>query len=237
MRHMGRPAAGAPCLAALFDFDGTLVLTTAGVEQTWTSWAHRHGLEPSAVLTRIHGRRTEEIMRELLPAGDAGRRADELEAEIVRTTDARPVAAICRLYRGLPDDRRAIVTSARAMTVRSHLHTQGLEVPRVLVAAEDVARGKPDPEPYRLAASRLNLHPDQCVVVEDAPAGVRSGVAAGMTVVGVTSSHPAEALLSAGASAALAPAAAAARIGRLLDRTPGPRGGLDNPDGSSLEPV
>lgn len=212
----GRQAVGSPRLAALFDFDGTLVLTTAEVEQVWTSWAGRHGLEAAAVLSRIHGRRTEEVMQQLLPGDDASRRADELEAEIVRVADARPVAAICRLYQRLSDDRRAIVTSARAGTVHSQLNAQGLDVPTVLVAAEDVAHGKPDPEPYRLAAHRLGVGAEQCVVVEDAPAGVCSGVAAGMTVVGVTTSHTAEALTRAGASAALAPTAAAALVGRLL---------------------
>ncbi|GAA3395413.1 hypothetical protein GCM10020369_68440 [Cryptosporangium minutisporangium] len=89
-----------------------------------------------------------------------------------------------------------IVTSGTMAVATARLAAAGLPTPGVLVTAEDVRAGKPDPEPYVIGLERLGAA-GPVVVVEDAPAGIRSGRDAGCPVVAVTTSHPAEELAEA----------------------------------------
>ena len=184
------------CRAVLLDLDGTLVDSAASVDRQWRRWAALHGLDPDVVAPAVHGRRGVEIIRHFAPQLDAERELRERlipwEASDVEGNAAIPGAA--SLVAALPGDQWAVVTSGPPPVALARLRSVGLPVPHVLVSAEDVSRGKPDPEGYLLAARRLGATPEGCVVVEDAPVGVAAARAAGMRVVAVTTTHAAEAL-------------------------------------------
>jgi mannitol-1-/sugar-/sorbitol-6-phosphatase len=172
--------------AALFDMDGTLVDSTATVELVWTEVAARHDLDAAEVLAVSHGVRAADTMREFLADDQIAEAVAWLEARELELVDGTVEVAgageyLARLSeRGVPF---GIVTSAPRPLAQARILAAGLELPDVLITAEDVAFGKPDPEGYRLAASRLGVEPAGCVVFEDADAGVRAGLAAGATVI------------------------------------------------------
>ncbi len=172
----------------LFDNDGVLVDSVASGNAAWTQWAGEHDLDPAHVLELVHGRRAADTVAALLPADRvavATDRINALELSTAGTTVALPgaLALLTSLVgAGLP---WAVATSATRPLALARLEAAGLPVPDVLVTADDVERGKPAPDPYAEAASRLGLDPADCVVLEDSPAGVEAGVAAGARVVGV----------------------------------------------------
>lgn len=180
------PTAAIDADALLFDNDGTLVDTTSAVDQAWRDFAARFGVDPEEVLSVAHGVRAEETIRRFLPDGDPAEAAawlDARELELVHETVALPGARelLTRLTElGAP---WAIVTSANTLLVRARLAAAGLPTPPVLVTADDVPVGKPDPACYLLAAAQLGVDPTRCIVVEDTAAGVRAGLAAGARVV------------------------------------------------------
>ncbi|MCJ7858153.1 HAD-IA family hydrolase [Corynebacterium kalidii] len=177
--------------AILFDIDGTLVDSTPAVNRAWRSWAARHGIDADAVLAVCHGRRSADTIAEFLPAEDVAAEAEELER--VEAADVDGVVALpgaAELLAALPESAWAAVTSGSRALMRARLAAAGLPVPEVLVAAEDVTEGKPDPQGYRAAARRLGVDPADCLVLEDAPAGLGAGRAAGGRVLAVATSHP-----------------------------------------------
>jgi mannitol-1-/sugar-/sorbitol-6-phosphatase len=143
--------------AVLFDLDGTLVDTTVVVERTWRAWAARYGVNPDAILRVCHGRRTLETILQFAPAGiDPIAETALVEEEMTRDTDGVvPVPGAKALLDSIPSDRWAIVTSATRSMAEARLHLVGLPTPAVLITAEDVAVGKPNPEGYRRAAREL----------------------------------------------------------------------------------
>jgi len=172
------------CRALLFDMDGVLVDSTAAVARVWTIWARKHGLDPEMVVKIAHGRPSITTIRELLPHGNheaEDREVERLEIEDVEGIVALPGAA--ELLRTLPATRYAIVTSATRPLAEVRLRAAGLPIPERLVTARDVQRGKPHPDPYLRGAPLLGVSPAECVVIEDAPSGVRAGKAAGTRVV------------------------------------------------------
>jgi sugar-phosphatase len=188
---MTLPYADRHFAAFLFDMDGTILSSIAAAERVWAVWATRHGLDVAAFLPTIHGRRSVETIRQLaLPGVDAQAEADEitrLEIDDVAGVDALRGAAA--FLAALPPDRWAIVTSApRALALR-RIAAAGLPVPAVLVASEDVVHGKPAPDAFRLAAQRLGVAAVDCLVFEDAPAGIAAAEAAGAAIVVITASH------------------------------------------------
>lgn len=170
--------------ALLLDMDGTLVHSTTEVETVWRLWCQGHRLDPAPVLAMCHGVRSREVIRALAPQLDLAREVALLdELEIQHAGVAEPIAGARTLLAALPPARWALVTSASKRVARHRLASAGLPLPRWLIGAEDVVRGKPDPEPYLLAARRLGLAPADCLVFEDAPAGIRSALQAGCQVV------------------------------------------------------
>ena len=180
-----------PYAAFLFDMDGTVTNSIAATERVWTAWARRHGLDVDAFLPTIHGVRAEETIRRQNLAGvDVAHEVDAvLAGEIADIEDVAPIPGADAFLRALPADRWAVVTSAQRDLALSRLNAAGLPIPAVLVTAEDVSRGKPAPDGYRLAAQRLGVTPETCLVFEDAPAGVLAGEAAGADVIVITAAH------------------------------------------------
>jgi mannitol-1-/sugar-/sorbitol-6-phosphatase len=186
------------CSAVILDVDGTLVDSTPAVERIWRAWSAEYGLDPVAVLRDAHGRRSEDTIRELLPADMveyAVRRQQTLELEDLADIAAMPGARdlLSRLARS-GQVRWALATSLNRRLLVARMAAAGLPVPATVVTGELVVNGKPDPEGYLLAARELGLPARECVVVEDAPAGVIAAKAAGATVVAVTHTFPADIL-------------------------------------------
>jgi sugar-phosphatase len=178
--------------AVLFDIDGTLVDSTPAVERTWRTWASHRDVDVAELLRVCHGRRTEDTVAQFLPEDE--RAAGVAELEQLELEDLDGVVALPgtrELLVRLPPDRWAAVTSGSQRLMRARLAAAGLPVPDVLVAAEDVDAGKPDPEGYLSAAASLGLGVDRCLVIEDAPAGVAAGRAAGAWTLAVATSHDA----------------------------------------------
>lgn len=176
--------------ALLFDMDGTLVCSTGDVEQVWRLWCREHLRDPEPVLAMCHGMRSREVIRSLAPQLDVEREAARLDELEMLHTGGDAIAGAGELLRHLPPQHWAIVTSAGERVARHRLNCAGLPLPNVLVGAEAVVNGKPDPEPYLLGAVRLGVPPARCLVFEDAPAGIESALRAGCAVVQVGGDAP-----------------------------------------------
>jgi sugar-phosphatase len=183
--------------AVLSDLDGVLVDSRDSIERGWRLWAARRGL-PEPADEQLHGRTSAAVVADLAPDLDAETEAAEVEriqAERGGAVTALPGAV--DLLTGWPRERLAIVTSGTHDLAAARLQAAGLPMPDVLVTAERVSRGKPDPEGYLLAARELGADPAECVVLEDAAMGVTAGLAAGMRVVGIADSNAADELAEA----------------------------------------
>ncbi|WNM24396.1 HAD-IA family hydrolase [Demequina capsici] len=171
--------------AVIFDMDGTIVDSTEVVERMWSAVAERHGLDLDGILEYSHGRQSRDTFTRFLPAGadiDAAVAAHEL-AELAVTDGTVEIPGARALMDSLVGARHAVVTSAPRELARVRIEAAGLRVPEVMVAAEEMPVGKPDPAGYLLAAELLGVDPARCVVFEDADAGLRAAVASGATTV------------------------------------------------------
>ncbi|MFI6283091.1 HAD family hydrolase [Streptomyces sp. NPDC050988] len=179
--------------ALLFDNDGTLVSSLESVYRCWTRWAEEYGITAEEFArVELHGRPAAEIAADLLPADrvpEAVVRIEQLEVEDVEG-GVQLLPGTRALLDSVPADRWAVVTSATRRLAEARLDEAGIR-PKTLIAADDITRGKPDPEPFLLAARRLGVDPARCVVFEDAPAGLQAGRSAGMTTVALTTTHQA----------------------------------------------
>jgi sugar-phosphatase len=182
------------CQAMFFDMDGVLVNSTDVVARVWRRWAIAHGFDPDAVVRAAHGRPSIDTVRDFLPHADSN--AENLEVERQEIDDLEGVVAIPgapELVSSLPANRWTVVTSATRPLAEVRLRAAGIPIVSTMITSGDIQRGKPDPEPYLKAAARLGYAPEDCVVVEDAPAGIRAGKAAGARVIAFpTTSNRAE---------------------------------------------
>ncbi|MFS8050207.1 HAD family hydrolase [Rhizobium sp. BR 314] len=178
--------------AVLFDMDGTLVDSRAVVERVWSGWARRHGLDLQKILAVSHGRRTIDTVRQFdLPGMDPADEARQLEA--IEAEEDEGIVAVCgaqQFVDQLGNEQWAVVTSAGRSLAVKRLTAAGLPIPEILITAQDVVRGKPDPQGYLLAAERLSVSPGRCLVFEDAPAGIEAGLRAGCDVVAIKAAQP-----------------------------------------------
>lgn len=188
------------CSAILFDLDGVLVDSTRSVDRFWRLWAKDNGLDPETAVNVAHGRRTIETLRILVPHLNAEAEADRLEKLEAHSTEGVTVMpGAAELVNTLPSDGWCVVTSGTRYLATRRLAAGNLPVPDILVTADDVKNGKPHPEPYLKGAELLGVDPNKCLVVEDAPAGIQAGHAAGMKVIGLASTYGREELLEADA--------------------------------------
>ncbi len=187
----GAGTGGIGCAGILFDLDGVLVHSAEPVRRSWRRWAREHGLPERTVLGAAHGRRTVDTLRVLAPYVDAEAEAARLEA--VQSEDTDGVTAgvgALTLVSLLPPGSWAVVTSGTRRLALARLAAAGLPPVAGLICGDDVSAGKPSPEGYLRGADLLGLPPHECVVFEDAVAGIEAGHAAGMTVVGVSGQQP-----------------------------------------------
>jgi sugar-phosphatase len=172
--------------ALLIDLDGTLADSHASIVRTWDGWAARYGVDPARIHAIMPGRTAVSVMREVRPdlpaAVMAADGAELLDQQVTDTADVRALPGARELLAAVPAGRWALVTAGDDRLARARLRAAGLPEPTVLVGCDSVARSKPDPEGYLLAAARLAADPARCLVIEDAPAGVTAGLAAGATV-------------------------------------------------------
>ena len=193
----------------LFDLDGVLIDSTAGVTRVWRDWAVRHGLDPAQTAHIAHGRRAIDTARLLAPELDADAELLDLERrEIADSYDIVVFPGAAALLLSLPPRRWAIVTSGTRDLATHRLSVAGLPIPELMITGSDIERGKPHPEPYLRGAALLGLAPTACVAVEDAPSGIRSALDAGIPVLALPSTYPVEEL---GSATALLPDLASLR--------------------------
>jgi sugar-phosphatase len=198
--HLGRDKSNTVLLTAsgfLFDIDGVLVDSTAIVERHWRRFAEQYGLDPGALLANVHGRRAVDVIGELAarlrsPMDQVIREWEQHDTNDQAGVTALPGAA--RTLEQLPPHCWAAVTSGSAAVARSRLRAADLPVPRLLVTADDVPAGKPDPAPYLAGAEMLGLRPAECLAVEDAPQGLLSAIRAGCRTLALLTTHTREQL-------------------------------------------
>jgi len=183
------------CKGILFDMDGILISSIGSVERSWTKWAHLRGVDPALARKTAHGRRAIETVAKLRPDLDSEQELKVIEdIEVADNEGLTVLPGVLDLLAALPSDRWTVVTSATERLARIRLATGGIPVPKHLVTADQVTRGKPHPEPFLAGAALLGVAPAECVVFEDSSSGAEAGRAAGCTVVATTFSHPAELL-------------------------------------------
>ncbi|MCV0425068.1 MAG: HAD-IA family hydrolase [Roseibium sp.] len=175
----------------IFDMDGTLVDSRLAIERIWRMWAAEKNMDIAALLCASQGRRTQDTVR------DFALKEMDIEAEVAwlqgkEETDLEGIVSIPGAYEfltGLKCDDWAIVTSAGRLLASKRLEAAGLPIPKVMISAEEVRFGKPSPEGFLLAAERLGVEPNQCLVFEDAPAGIAAGMAAGCDVIAIAAAR------------------------------------------------
>ncbi len=172
------------CSALLFDLDGVLIDSTPAVARVWHRWALEHGFDPDTVVHLAHGRPSRTTIRELLPNADIASEDREVERREMEDTDGVVLLpGAQRLLNALPPERWTIATSCTRPLAEVRLRAAGLPIPNTMITSSDVKIGKPDPEPYLKAAAKLGFAASDCIVVEDVPAGIRAGKAAGARVI------------------------------------------------------
>ncbi|MET9340744.1 HAD-IA family hydrolase [Nonomuraea sp. NPDC003804] len=179
----------------LFDVDGVLLDSAATHRRIWNTWSAMRGLDQEWVWSLTHGRRPEDTVRDVAPELDPAAERLILNELMEREGNAFPAApGAADLLVGLSQNQWAIVTSGSRAPVHQRFKLAGLALPQIQIYGEDVDRCKPHPEGYLKAAELLGVEPARCVVVEDAPHGVRAGKAAGCTVIAIATTHTLEEL-------------------------------------------
>jgi mannitol-1-/sugar-/sorbitol-6-phosphatase len=177
--------------AFLFDMDGTLLSSIAAAERVWGAWAQRHGIDVERFLPTIHGvRAADTISRQNLPDIDLDAEVERVQrGEIEDIEGVVAIDGVLEFLRSLPPQRWAIVTSATIELATRRLEAAGIAHPPVMITAEDVVRGKPHPDGFLAAAERLGVAAADCLIFEDAPAGIAAAEASGADVMVITATH------------------------------------------------
>lgn len=216
------------CAALLFDLDGVLINSTPAVARVWRHWAIERGFNPDEVVARAHGRPSLATVRDYLPNADHEAENREVERrEIADLEGVIPLPGALDLLASLPKERWTIVTSCTRPLAEVRIKAAGLPLPGKLITSNDITDGKPHPEPFLKGAAALGYPAEECIVLEDVPAGVRAGKAAGANVIAFPTTVENSALLEAGADWILNNCADIRLLdhsqGLTLRLTPGPR--------------
>jgi sugar-phosphatase len=188
------------CAALLFDLDGVLINSTPAVARVWSLWAIEHGFNPDQVVASAHGRPSLTTVREYLPNSNHEAENREVERrEIADLEGVVPLPGALDLLASLPPDRWTIVTSCTRPLAEVRIKAAGLPLPKKMITSNDITHGKPHPEPFLKGASVLGYPPENCIVFEDVPAGVRAGKSAGARVIAFTTTVQEPALREVGA--------------------------------------
>ena len=188
------------CRGVLFDLDGVLVDSTPAVARVWAKWAAKHGFVAEDVVRQAHGRPSMATIRDLLPHADHDAENREVErGEIEDVEGVIPLPGALEILQAIPQGRWAIATSCTRQLAEVRIRAAGLPMPKHMITSNDVHRGKPDPEPYSKAAKILGFAPVDCIVVEDAPAGIQAGKASGARVLALRTTAPDSELTQSGA--------------------------------------
>lgn len=188
------------CVAVLFDLDGVLADSTGSVDREWRAWARQNGIDEAKVMAIAHGVRSLEVIRTVAPHLDAGAEARKLEKhEATDQTGVKPMPGASELVASIPAGKWGVVTSGSRRLATARLKLVGIPQPKVMVTADEVTNGKPHPEPYLKGAELLGVNPAECVVIEDAPAGILAAHGAGMKVIGNASTYTPDKLTDADA--------------------------------------
>jgi mannitol-1-/sugar-/sorbitol-6-phosphatase len=188
------------CAAILFDLDGVLVDSTGSVGRQWRIWARARGIDEEKIIAIAHGVRAVEVIRTVAPHLDAEAEVRDLEKrEAADHQGVEVMPGAVDLVHSIPEGRWGVVTSGSRHLATERLKLAGIPAPKIMVTADDVTNGKPHPEPYLKGAKLLGAKPEECLVIEDAPAGIRSAHAGGMKVIGLTSTYDASRLSEADA--------------------------------------
>jgi len=185
------------CQAILFDLDGVLIDADLIYERHWKAWATRHQVSFERILEVHHGSPAARTIQIVAPHLDAVAEARDYNHGLEEDTDMPGAVAypgVKEILEKLPPDRWAIATSASRKIARARLQYLGLPVPSVLITPEDVRQGKPAPDPYLKAAEGIGFSAEECLVIEDAPAGIDAARAAGARVIALTTTHGEESL-------------------------------------------
>jgi sugar-phosphatase len=178
--------------AIIFDLDGVLANSIAVLEESWSIWCAEKGLDFETVMRVAHGRRKTEILAIVLPGQDPRPEIERLIAlEKERMGSVKKIAGAAELVAKMPAGRWAIATSGERPAALARLEQVGIAAPAVMISAEDVTQGKPNPEVYLKAAAAIGMAPEKCLAFEDAPAGIAAALAAGMEAVAVLTTYPA----------------------------------------------
>lgn len=178
------------CRAVLFDLDGVLVDSTPCVTRVWRGWALEHGFDPECVVQVAHGKKAIETVRIVAPHLDPNHEFAILEQRELDDTEGLSVLPGAKeLLASLPASKYVIVTSGTRRLAIRRLQIAGLPVPKQLISADEVTRGKPDPEPYLKGAAAVGAPAGECLVFEDAPSGIHSAQAAGAKVIGIVTTY------------------------------------------------
>jgi mannitol-1-/sugar-/sorbitol-6-phosphatase len=175
--------------------------STPAVARVWSKWAIAHGFDPEETVRKAHGRPSLSTVKELLPNSPDPVAENEpiLRGELEDTEGVVPLPGVCQLLDSIPDGRWALVTSCSKPLAHVRLKAAGIPVPQKMITSDDVRWGKPDPEPYLKGAALLGFPPSECLIFEDAPAGIRAGKAAGARVIALPTTEPENVLKAAGA--------------------------------------
>jgi sugar-phosphatase len=188
------------CAALLFDLDGVLINSTPAVARVWRQWAIERGFNPEEVVARAHGRPSLTTVKEYLPHADHEAENKEVERrEIADLEGVVPLPGALDLLRSLPSGRWTIVTSCTRPLAEVRIKAAGLPQPAKLITSNDIQQGKPHPEPFLKGASVLGFPAGECIVLEDVPAGVKAGKAAGARVIAFTTTVEGKELVNSGA--------------------------------------
>ncbi len=183
------------CDGIIFDLDGVLVDSASAIERHWWKWTKKHGLDPEKTLHATLGLTTVEGIRLIAPHLDAEVEAGEIDrAEAIDTDSVVAFDGAKDLLQAIPKGWWGVATSGTRETAMARMRAADLRVPEVFTSANDVERGKPDPEPYLLTAQRMQITPEKCVVIEDSSGGLQAALGARMTVIAVASTHAPEEL-------------------------------------------